>query len=741
MKEKEIKKGKLTFQSEGRLLQELGERLVASPEVALVELIKNAYDADSPECHVNLVNEDTLEISDNGHGITLDEFENRWMRIATGGKEKEQLSRKFKRRLTGAKGIGRFAVRFIGGHLRLESVSASNSQGIKTKIIAEFDWREFDTSANISDVEIPYRLVEVDRNTATGTTLIINRLQIDTKDVYMHRVRSEVMKIVSPISGLERGKFNFLKKTSEKTDPGFNVIFSGYKGDKAEENLAKEVLENYWLRVTISLEGEHLKYKVFRLHDTQPIFKHEQKYPTDIVGGIFVDIRHFPRRGGIFQNKGFNGRQAWSWIRENSGIGVVDHGFRIKPYGYADDDWLNISEDHARNRRLWRSSILKEQYPMTMEQIRIENQNLMLYLPANHQLVGAVFLESRHQGISGSNKGLIASMDREGYLNNNAFKELSDIVRAGVEFLAREDKREQDRIAEEEARLETEKVREDIKSAIKIIQDSKTLNKSDKTRIVKEYANLAQNIDEVDDYQRKARQGLEIMSLLGVIAGFMTHESDRILYNLEQAIDAAQKIASQDETLRVYVEKLRNSHVEIKGQIEYSRTFIASVHSGSSSSFKAFPQVQRILKKFGDFAVERGVELKVDIDKNLMTPKIPIALYSGILLNLYTNALKSVIAREGNQLKPKVVFQAWNESNKHIIQVLDNGVGIPEELKDRIWDPLFTTTSNTNNPLGSGMGLGLSLVKKLMRDLGGSIRLVEPPSEFKACFRVEFPLI
>jgi len=60
-----LAKDSIPFQAEGRLLQELGLRLVASPEVALVELIKNSYDADSPTCCVRLAdNEKTLVVAD-----------------------------------------------------------------------------------------------------------------------------------------------------------------------------------------------------------------------------------------------------------------------------------------------------------------------------------------------------------------------------------------------------------------------------------------------------------------------------------------------------------------------------------------------------------------------------------------------------------------------------------------------------------------------------------------------------
>ena len=67
MTETQIEKGNVSFQTEGRLLQELGERLVAKPEVALVELIKNSYDADASFCEVSsLGREKTIVIRDDG---------------------------------------------------------------------------------------------------------------------------------------------------------------------------------------------------------------------------------------------------------------------------------------------------------------------------------------------------------------------------------------------------------------------------------------------------------------------------------------------------------------------------------------------------------------------------------------------------------------------------------------------------------------------------------------------------
>ncbi len=737
-----IDSGEVAFQSEGRLLQELGERLVASSEVAIVELIKNAYDADATTCHVFIDYDDSsLIIEDDGYGITLDEFKQKWMRIASGLKEKEQQSRIFKRRLTGAKGIGRFAVRFLGSHLMLESIGFDNERRQNTRLEAFFNWSDFDKNADLNQVKVPYRLYGVPEDSKTGTKLRISNLNAEPDIIFGSRIRTEVLKIVNPLSGLDRGWFARKKGTSRE-DPGFELLLPVQKGvDKLiDENLAESILKNYWARLTISLKRKRLEYKLFSKDGKKkPIFEHKQRYENTITKGAFADIRFFPRRQGIFSHKGINGNEAWKWIKNNFGVAVVDHGFRIKPYGYAEDDWLKLSADSAINRRDWRSKILKESYPIPDEIKMKPSLNPMLYLPANHQLVGAVFVESGHRGKDERSSDLTPSMDREGYLENRGFSDLREIVRAGIEMLALVDKREEERRAEEQAHLVYQSARADIRGAIKVIRDSSTLTKIDKERIIFQYNRLAQNIEEVDEYHRRARQGLETMSLLGVVAGFMTHENKRILHDLEQLRKKLSKLSNKHKELSVPLEDLEQRYREFKSHIEYTTMFIRSVHSETRSSFKARAQIELIVEKFGLFAKERGIKVTNEVDEDLETPVISVAIYSGILLNLYTNALKAVLAGPTKNGHPTIAFRGWNEERKHILEVLDNGIGIPPSLEKRIWDPLFTTTSNENNPLGSGMGLGLSIVKKVLTDIGGSIRLIKPPAGFSACFRMELP--
>ena len=117
---------------------------------------------------------------------------------------------------------------------------------------------------------------------------------------------------------------------------------------------------------------------------------------------------------------------------------------------------------------------------------------------------------------------------------------------------------------------------------------------------------------------------------------------------------------------------------------------------------------------------------------------VPVSLYNGIALNLYTNALKAVTAKIGGA--GKIAFRAWNEGKWHFLEVSDNGIGIPSALQERVFDPLFTTTESQNDPLGSGMGLGLALVRRGAEAFGGRAELVSPPPDYATCVRIRLPL-
>ena len=86
-----------------------------------------------------------------------------------------------------------------------------------------------------------------------------------------------------------------------------------------------------------------------------------------------------------------------------------------------------------------------------------------------------------------------------------------------------------------QAREAAESAREDVRRAIEYVKRSPTLTAPDKARISKVYRQLADRIDQVEEYNVQARRSLMTMSLLGVVAAFMTHENKSLLFEMEKA--------------------------------------------------------------------------------------------------------------------------------------------------------------------------------------------------------------
>src|SRR4051794_15290071 len=116
-----------TFTVDTHLFRELGELLVGRDSTALIELIKNSYDADATrvvvygEALAN-ISRGFIQIQDNGIGMSRIDFEQGFLRIASRNKDVRQRRTKiFERRYTGAKGIGRLAAHKLARILEVSS--------------------------------------------------------------------------------------------------------------------------------------------------------------------------------------------------------------------------------------------------------------------------------------------------------------------------------------------------------------------------------------------------------------------------------------------------------------------------------------------------------------------------------------------------------------------------------------------------------------------------------------------
>jgi len=161
---------KIPFKVSARAGKLLGRENFSNPEGAIIELIKNSYDADAKNClvffdipfeikelengekiKIPIKEESTIYIIDNGEGMSKSVIENHWMKIGTGNKEKDAISDD-KRIKTGAKGIGRFALDRLGFKTEMWTKS-KNAKG-KSGLFWEMDWTQFDKSEkSISQIE------------------------------------------------------------------------------------------------------------------------------------------------------------------------------------------------------------------------------------------------------------------------------------------------------------------------------------------------------------------------------------------------------------------------------------------------------------------------------------------------------------------------------------------------------------------------------------------------------------
>ena len=136
------------------------------------------------------------------------------------------------------------------------------------------------------------------------------------------------------------------------------------------------------------------------------------------------------------------------------------------------------------------------------------------------------------------------------------------------------------------------------------------------------------------------------------------------------------------------------------------------------------------LQRFGSAAEKIRIEL--DLDPTLPFVNGDPGQLQQVLMNLIGNARQAIV-QEGNQGTIRV-RTAKSGDHRVLLQVIDDGPGVPQTILARIFDPFFTT-----KPAGVGTGLGLSIVLSVVREHGGQVKVSNPP-EGGAIFSVELPM-
>lgn len=170
---------------------------------------------------------------------------------------------------------------------------------------------------------------------------------------------------------------------------------------------------------------------------------------------------------------------------------------------------------------------------------------------------------------------------------------------------------------------------------------------------------------------------------------------------------------------------------------EYSKTLIQQIDTMSSiaSAFSNFAKMPA--QKNEELNVVKVIDLALDIFAENYITFIPeqkeiIATFDRTqLIRVVTNLVKNAIQAIPKNKTPKITVKVFEEEDNVILTVEDNGKGVIDENKSKIFEPKFTTKN-------SGMGLGLAMIKNIIETYNGSITFVSKENE-GTTFKVSFP--
>lgn len=650
-----------------------GRGLVTDQVAAVFELVKNSYDADARVVEIVFSNlntdTSTLTIRDDGTGMDLADIEKRWMVIGTDSKKNIMCSPIYHRPLNGDKGIGRFSVDRLGAFLHMEA----QKRGFTDRYLADFDWSLFDgESKNISDIAIPYTQVKGNKKTH-GVSLTISKL----RDVWDEQKLKELYR------NLRQFKSPFAQDDTFKifiTAPeyGYNrreVVVEKLEGVSSLWMVA-EISANNPEKISITVNKDGLEYESIQ---TNPFS----------FGSVKAQVFMFNQGDKIrFANR-YGLR-----VREYGNIRLYRDSFRIYPYGEAKNDWLDLD--------------------------RRQTQGLMRFL-GSRDLIGYVQIGKE------SNPNLIPLTNRQGLEENTAFEELRDFVMQVCiktlesYYFSKVKKGTNETI--QKSKVQIGGAVAGLTELAKVLKDANP----DAAKQIKDYTSVIQK--EQKNQLQFVQDQQEIVKVYSRIAQKetflhkMIHQSMIHVKDAEVAMNAFIRNAANMEPAEVA--KLCAIHGYIKDALSLLRTVRDDVVKKRTKSPQDLERLtQRYLQDNNAYFSENNVTVSAVCVGNMQCVVDPGDI-KAILNNLATNAVKSLV--KVSDRPRELRFELYRTDRFVIIKCIDNGIGIPEVDRERIFDPFQSTTD--------GFGLGLTIIDEIAKEYNGALELID--TAVGACFSVK----
>ncbi|UBB18556.1 sensor histidine kinase [Comamonas odontotermitis] len=707
-------------------IKRLGLELVARQETALAELIKNAYDADSTTVNVFFENYDrpngTLIIEDDGDGMSLDTVRDTWMRLSTANKQNHPVSPRYARVRAGRKGIGRFAVQRLGKYLELETEIAGSASGIRVL----FDWdREFHSGKNLNDVfsVVTTYTKPIERH---RTKLTIKELRERWSEASISRVWRTVL-LLQPPFGIK--KIESIDEQAPVEDPGFEVQINGISSRNKKTSIAigSDFLDHAIAEISgeIDSSGKAVAYVTSKKLNLKESLTLDSEFL--LTGTLSFKTYYF-----IFSPDALSGLKrnvVQEMGREYGGIRIYRNGFRVSPYGERTDDWLKLDADTSRRT---------------------------LLVPANNiNFFGQVALSLE------DNPLFEETSSREGLIENEAFEELRKFIRGSIEWAIL-------RVAALRGRKQTASQR-DFTSTTRLKKPSEVLEEF--AGIVEEEANAnsaqysshkfyesafskakekilewENNVEQKQTESLQYEEMLRILASLGLSVSMFGHEikgmRSSVAANvlvLQRHVDILdessqkKKIQEITQTLSVATNRMFDLGAYVSG-------LMTSNESRELRTLSVKGAIERFLEQFSKYLERQKISVDFSIQRaELRTTEMHSSELDSILLNFLTNSVKSMKSAKVNLRRIKIYIEEDGENI--LLSFQDNGTGISKEIREKIFDAFFTTTTETDSDglAGPGTGLGLKIVSDIANSYGGSVTVGIPDHDYSCNIELRLP--
>jgi signal transduction histidine kinase len=734
--------GTTAFSVSARVAMQLGRESISSSVTAILELVKNAYDADADCVEIRLADLSTpsprMVIQDDGKGMSAEELIENWMVIGTANKVAAGRSKSKKRILTGEKGLGRLGLDRLCIRTRVQSIILGAEHAVELDV----DWLKYEqTESRLEEISHPlFKIPSLEADPLTGETrvypkgtrLILDGLKDTWDEAAVAELYSELSLLISPFSG--PNDFSVILDTGG--------AFSKFDGVIAPD--ATIVNGAYWKVVGTIDEHTMVEMRMSSmLHETEyyqrptpwsEFVKDEGVIPE--CGPLKFEFYFFHRGELDAPGQSLTLPKLNQFLQNNQGIRIYRDGFRVKPYGEpnGEGDWLRLGYRRTINP----------------EGVKQKGNWRLGY----NQVVGAVFL-SREM-----NEALIDQTNREGLVAGTAFRHLYIFADKVLTFFEKQHQKfERSRVeppqvpelltnTEEPAAAADAALRQltDLTQKIdsllsptpsdipaskeQIGQNLETVNQT-LTRAVKALEESAKQESIRRRQTEREKNTLANLASLGILTACFGHETcgwantvrgnaGWLSRNLETHFfmvtpDAEESILQVLTDLGTDARKLHTFAEFALGNVRpYKRRQREFCVKGVALSvFTAFRE-----------SLQQQKHIETDLS-NIPSHECIIVGYQidweSIFANLITNAMWAVTKHQDQR---KIGFSITEDAAYFNLIFDDSGFGLEAGTEERIFDAGFSTKRNHKGEQ-EGTGMGLYIVKAFVVDnSGGTVQAI-----------------